>query len=135
MTLDEMTAELEQDLPLKLTQMQTEAANNPVLYGKWSRYRAALQKERIKIAADLKEANKAAMMFNTGRGDDVCMEVFTPTELKSVIPADPEVLRQAKALELVDAKLELCYNAMDAIRQRGFSIKTITELRKMENGD
>lgn len=134
MTLDELKAELEADIPLKLTQLQSEAANNPVLYAKWSRYSSDLAKQRIGLEQSKVSATQDAFLYYTGRGDDVCEFVYSSTELRTVIPAHETVQLATKRLAYIDAMIAFCDDAMESIKQRGFAIKNIIELRKFEAG-
>jgi len=61
--------------------------------------------------------------------------VFTPTELKTVIAGDEEILKTQQQIQNNEIRIELCKNAMDAIKQRGFSIRAIVDLRKLESGE
>lgn len=135
MTLDELKEELTRDLPIKLTALQAEAAENAVLYGKWSRYNVDLKKELIQHQNSRKLEMKKALMYYTGRGDDVCLDVFDKTELRTIIPADDKVIVSNAAVELVEAKLDFCRYAQEAIKQRGFSIRAIIDIRKLEAGE
>lgn len=131
---DELKVELEADLPIKLTALQSEAANNPVLYGKWARYMSEFS--RLKAAAEKKqeEAVAKAFLYYTGKGDDVCLDHFASSELKYIIPAHEDVAKAKKQVDTADALARFCGEACDAIKQRGFAIKNIVDLRKFENG-
>lgn len=135
MTLDELKAELESDLPIKLTELQSESANNPVLYGKYSRLLAGYCKNEVKLTNNHKTILKNKMMYYTGRGDDVCLDVFTPTELKTVLTGDDEIVKSNLMIEQNQLYIDFCRNAMEAIKQRGYSIRAIVDLRKLEAGE
>ena len=135
MTLDDLKDELEKDLPISLTKMQSEAAENAVLYGKWSRYNADLKRELIKLQNGRKTELKKALLYYTGRGDDVCMDVWDKTELRTIIPAHKDVLTANASVELTEAKIDLTRYAQESIKQRGFTIRAIIDLRKLEAGE
>lgn len=135
MRIEELYAELERDLPIKLTHLQSEAVDNPKLHGKWNRYLSEIAKERVRIESELKIAHKTAFMNVSGRGDEVSEFVFSTTEYKHLLPADEEVLKYTKALDVIDIKLNFCKTALDGIKQRGFAIRAAIDIRKMENGD
>ncbi|MGL6228709.1 MAG: recombination mediator protein UvsY [Culicoidibacterales bacterium] len=134
MKLEELQSELEKDLPLKLTALQSEAADNAVLYGKWLRYLSDFKKIMIKNERALKIASRDSLFYHTGRGDDICLDEFSATELRIVIPAKDEVLDADAMVKLTDMKIEFCKGALEAIKQRGFNIKAIVESRKHESG-
>ncbi|ADM79883.1 UvsY recombination repair and single-stranded DNA binding protein [Aeromonas phage phiAS5] len=136
MTLDELKEELKADLPIKLTAVQTEVSENPVLYGKWNRYLADINREIMKHDAERKKTLRDRLMFYTGRSEtDVCLDVFSPTELKTVIAGDGEVIKINAAVEMCQTKADFCRQAMEAIRQRGFSLRAIIDCRKLEAGE
>ncbi|AAQ17905.1 UvsY recombination, repair and single-stranded DNA binding protein [Aeromonas phage Aeh1] len=136
MTLDELKEELKADLPIKLTAVQTEVAENPVLYGKWNRYLADINREITRLDAERKKMLRDRFMFYTGRSEDeVCMDVYSPTELKTVIAGDEEVIKKNAAVELSQAKADFCRQSMEAVRQRGFSLRAIIDCRKLEAGE
>lgn len=134
MKLEELQSELENDLPLKLTALQSEAADNAVLYGKWLRYLSDYKKLIVKYERDLKVASRDSLFYHTGRGDDICLDEFSSTELRIVLPAKDEVLNADAMVKLTDIKIEFCKGALEAIKQRGFNIKAIVESRKHESG-
>lgn len=134
MTLDELKAELEKDLPIKLTEIQSESANNPVLYGKYNRLLADYSKLNIKLSNAHKTIMRDRMMYYTGRGDDVCLDVFSPTELKTIMAGDDATIKSLIELQANELKMNFCRDAMDAIKQRGYSIRTIVDCRKLEAG-
>lgn len=135
MTLDELKKQMELDLPIKLVELQSEAANNPVLYGKWNRILADLSKVNASLSKQKKLIMSERLKYYTGRGDDVCLDVFSATELKTIISGDPEVIDISVNMDINDIKIELCRNAMEAIKQRGFAIRAIVDCRKLEAGE
>lgn len=135
MTLDELKKQMELDLPIKLVELQSEAANNPVLYGKWNRILADLSKVNASLSKQKKLIMSERLKYYTGRGDDVCLDVFSATELKTIISGDPEVIDISVNMDINDIKIELCRNAMEAIKQRGFAIRAVVDCRKLEAGE
>ncbi|MGZ7186039.1 recombination mediator protein UvsY, partial [Streptococcus pyogenes] len=77
------------------TKLQYEAANNPVLYGKWLTKLSAIRKEMLRIEASKKSALKQKLDYYTGRGDgdEFSMDRYEKSEMKTVLSADKEVLR------------------------------------------
>ena len=134
-TLNDLQVELAEDLPIKLTTLQSEAANNPVLYGKWNRYMADIKREFITASNGRKLAMRERLMFYTGRGDDVCMDVYDKTELRVIIPASEPVLKADGLVQLIEAKMEFIKGSMEAIKQRGFAIRASIDIRKLEAGE
>lgn len=135
MTLDELKLEFEKDMPIVLTQLQSEAANTPVLYGKYCRYVSDFNRELTQRKNHQKTILRDRLNYYLGRGDDVCLDVYSSTELRTVLPGDEEVIKANTAVDIVENKIELCRSAMEAIRQRGFSISNVVNLRKLEAGE
>lgn len=137
MKLEELQEELKQDLIIDSTKLQYEAANNPVLYGKWLTKLSAIRKEMLRIEASKKSALKQKLDYYTGRGDgdEFSMDRYEKSEMKTVLSADKEVLRIDTSLQYWGILLEFCRDAMDAIKSRGFSIKHIIDMRRFEAGE
>ncbi|AFN39533.1 recombination, repair and single-stranded DNA binding protein [Aeromonas phage CC2] len=126
-SLESLQAELEKDLIIDRGNIQNSAMDNPVIYGKWIRYKADLSRQRIGIHSSHVVILKDSLMHNTGRGDDICEFDFSATELKTIIPADDNVLLSSKKLDYLDLMIKFCDGAIESIRQRGFSIRAIVD--------
>lgn len=127
MTLEELEQELEKDLPIDRANPQAAAVENPVIYGKWVRYLTTFKKQKIKYDAERHQAMRDALMYLTGRGDDVCMYEYSTTELRTLIPAQDNVIAANKKVEYIDLMIKFCEGAIESIRQRGFSIRAIID--------
>lgn len=136
MKLEDLQNELKTDLQLDSTKLQYEAANNPVLYGKWLNKHSAIRKEMLRIETQKKSALKKKLDYYTGRGDgdEFSMDRYEKSEMKTVLSADSEVLKIDTSLQYWGILLEFCSGAMDAIKSRGFAIKHVIEMRQFEAG-
>ncbi|AIX12176.1 UvsY-like recombination mediator [Citrobacter phage Moon] len=136
MKLEDLQEELKNDLQLDSTKLQYEAANNPVLYGKWLNKHSSIRKEMLRIEAQKKTSLKRKLDYYTGRGDgdDFSMDRYEKSEMKTVLSADQEVLKLDTSLQYWAILLEFCSGAMDAIKSRGFGIKHVIEMRQFEAG-
>lgn len=134
MTLAELKKELEQDLPINLTDIQWESANNPVIYGKWLRYVADFKIQHKRSTNDKAKAKKEQLDYYTGRGDDVCLDHYAPSEMKTVLEASKSVMKADTEAEVLDIMVDFCKGALDAIKHRGYAIKNIIEQRILESG-
>jgi hypothetical protein len=134
MNLNDLKSELEQDLPIDMTQLQSEAAQNPVLYGKWLRYMNDFRMQHKRSSNTKAKAVRDRLMYYTGRGDDICMDQYDKTELRMIIPADDTVLKADTEMEIITIMIDLCKGSMEAIKQRGYAIKAIIEQRQLESG-
>lgn len=134
MTLNDLKKELEEDTRINLTDLQWESANNPVLYGKWLRY---MYDFRVQLRGSLNKkykAQKERLDYYTGRGDEICLDQYAPSEMKTVLTGDHSLIRIETEIEIVSIMMDFCKGALDAIKQRGFSIKAIIEQRQLEAG-
>lgn len=134
MKLDELKVQLDTDLPIKLTDLQWEAANNPVLYGKWLRFLADYRMQHKRLSNQKTKALRDRLDYYTGRGDDICIDQYDKTELRTVLPADDKVMRADTEMEVLSIMIEFCKGALDAIKNRGFAIKHVIEQRQLEAG-
>lgn len=134
MTLAELKLELEKDLPINLTDIQWESANNPVIYGKWVRYMTDLKVQYKREHNKKVKAKKERLDFYNGRGDDICLFEYAPSEMKTVLEADPDVMKADTTAEVLDIMVDFCKGALDAVKHRGYAIKVIVEQRMLEAG-
>lgn len=135
MTLDDMKNELEIDLVINLTSIQAAAADTASIYGKWVRYLADVKRDIIKADNNLKKVTSERFAFYTGRSeDDVCLDHYDKSELKYVLVADKQVMEATTKLELLNIMYDFCKSALDATKQKGYSIKAIVDMRNLEAG-
>lgn len=134
MKLEGLQEELKNDLVIDPTRLEYESANNPVLYGKWLNKYSSIKKEMLALENQKKKSLKDRLDYYTGRGDDVCMDSYERSELKTVLSADQDVLRADTKLQYYGILLDFCSNSMDVIKSRGFAIKNSIEMRKFEAG-
>lgn len=138
MKLETLQEELNSDLPIDGTKLQYEASQNPVLHGKWLLKHSTCRREMLRLDAQKKIALKKRMDYYTGRvepGEEVCMDSYEKSELKTVMAADGDVLGIETKLQYWGILLEFCSNAMDIIKARGFSIKHMLDIRQFEAGN
>ncbi|ASD52099.1 recombination, repair and ssDNA binding protein [Pseudomonas phage PspYZU05] len=135
MTLQELQDELQKDLQIDPTKLEYESSQNPVLYGKWLVKYSSLKKEVIRIDNDRKTSAKERLDFYTGRSEgQVCFDRYERSEMKTVVSADETILKLDTKLQYMAIMLEFCSTGMDAIKQRGFAIKHMIEMRQFEAG-
>ncbi|AIA64854.1 putative recombination, repair and single-stranded DNA binding protein [Cronobacter phage S13] len=135
MTLDDMKAELEEDLKINLTSVQAAASDTASIYGKWVRYLADVKRDIIRADNNLKKVTSDRFNYYTGRSeDDVCLDHYDKSELKFVLAADPKVMEATTKLDLLNIMYDFCKSALDATKQKGYSIKAIVDMRNLESG-
>lgn len=134
MKLEDLQEELKADLPIDSTKLEHESASNPILYGKWLNKYSTIKKEILSLENTKKKSLKERLDYYTGRGEDVCMDVYEKSEMKTVLSADQNILRADTKLQYYGILLDYCSNAMDVVKSRGFAIKNSIEMRKFEAG-
>ena len=134
-TLDQLREESQQDLQIDQLNIQSEAARNPVIYGKWLDYLAQVKYERIRLDNTLKRTQSERMLYYTGKSTGrVSPVIYDKTEIKSVLAADDEVIRAQSALDLCQLKIQVCEETLRAVNGRQFAIKHIIDTRRLEAG-
>ena len=136
--LESFQEELDNDVVIDATKLQYEVQNNVVIYSKWARMHSNCRKEMLKLEAQKKTAMKKRQDYYTGRsepGEEVCMDSYEKSEMKTVLAADTSVLGIETKYQYWGILLEFCSDAMDAIKARGFSLKTMLDIRKFEAGE
>lgn len=134
MKLEDLQKELYADLKIDLTKLQYEASRNPVLYGKWVKIYSDIKKNIIAYELNKKRALKSRLDHYTGRGDEVCMDMYEKSEMKVVLAADEKVLEVDTSLAYWTLLLDFATRAIDGIKGRGFAIKHTLECRQFEQG-
>lgn len=136
--LDSFQNELDSDLKIDSTKLQWEVQNNVLLHSKWLRLYSNCKKEIMALEIKKKTAIKTRLDFYTGRGEpgeEVCMDVYEKSELKTVMAADSSVLKIDTTIQYWALLQDFASSALDAIKARGFNLKTILDVRKFEAGE
>lgn len=135
MTLDELQAMINNDLPIKPSDIESSAIDNMKLYSKYLSYLGSLKMEFRKVLTRYNRVKLDRFKYYTGRDPENVFEfVLSSTEIKQYIQGDAELSKHEANLELTRVKVELIEETIKAIRDRGFTIKNIIELRKLESG-
>lgn len=134
--LEELQAELEEDMKIDAMKLQYESAQIPVIWSKWLRYHSNAKKKLIQLQARKDSSFKDRMMFYTGRSDDeMCPIVFSSsTEVKIAIQGDPMIVDVNKLIQYYELISEFTSKSLDIIKNKGYSIKNMLEIRKLESG-
>lgn len=135
MRLEELQDQLDADLVIDITKLQWEAANNPLVYSKWLRVYSNVKKTIATLEAKRKTSLKQRLDFYTGRSDQVSMETYEKSEMKVVLSADGDILKIDTLIGYYSNLLDFATKALDVVKSRGFSIKNMTDLRKLEAGE
>lgn len=133
--LEELQSELEEDMKIDTTKLQYESSQIPVVWSKWLRYNSNAKKKLIQLQARKETAVKDRMLFYTGRGDQVCETVYSGSgEIKIAISGDPAIVEVNKLIQYFELVAEFTGKALDIVKNKGYSIKNMIEIRKLESG-
>lgn len=134
-SIDILNSELERDLVVDPSKLQFEASNNPILYGKWIRYKALVKAEIMKLDVERKKLMKEKLDYYTCRDEnEICMTIYEKSELKTVYSADKELLSVDTKLDYYGIMYELTKDAIELFKNRGFAIKNMIDIRMLESG-
>lgn len=130
--------ELDNDLKIDGTKLQYEVQHNVLLHSKWLRIYSNCKKEIMALEIQKKTATKKSLDFYTGRsepGEEVCIDVYEKSELKIVMAANSSVLKIDTTIQYWTLLQDFAGSALDAIKARGFNLKTMLDVRKFEAGE
>lgn len=132
--LEKLQEEYNSDIKIDGSSLQTETANNPVLYSKWLKTYSDIKQEILKLELKKTKALKERLDFYTGRGEEACLTVYERSEMKTVLAADNDILKIEAAIAINNNLLDFVSKALDNIKSRGYAIKNMIDLRKFEAG-
>lgn len=132
MTLEEM---IENDLKLDKTQLATEAAENPIRHFKYLRMRKE-KKTQLKLLENrLKRIRSERFLFYIGKHpDEVCDTIYEKSEVKTVLEGDKDILKIEAEIHVLQQQVEMLDEVLKIFINRGFAIKNIIDVRKLEEG-
>lgn len=133
--LEELQDELDEDMKIDPLRLQSEAADIPKIWSKWLRYHSNAKKQLIQLQARKETQYKERMLFYTGRSDQICEVVFDGvSEVKMAINGDPIIVETVKLIQYFEVVAEFTGKALDIVKNKGYSIKNMLEIRKLESG-
>lgn len=134
--LEDLQNELEKDMLIDPLKLQSESADIPKIWAKWLRYHSNAKKKLIQLHAKKEADVKDRMLYYTGRHDkEMCEVVYTgTTEIKIAIAGDPKIVEINKLIQYYDMVVDFTSKALDIVKNKGYSIKNMLEIRKLESG-
>lgn len=131
----ELETQIESDLSIDKTNLEYEAAQNPVLH---FRYIRLLQEAKLKLKIlenRLKLVKSNRFKYYIGKHpDEVCDTVYEKSEVKLVLDGDKDVLKVEAEIFVQNSIVELLEQTCDVFKSRGFAIKHIIDVRRLEAG-
>lgn len=134
MNLQELQNKLDTDLKIDALKLQYEASNAPVLNSQWLRIYSDIKKQIMLYEHKKKLALKDRLDYYTGRGNEICPDMYEKSEMKTVLAADEIVASIDLKLQMYSVMLDFSSRALDMLKQRGFSIKAMIDIRMLESG-
>lgn len=135
MTLEELQQQVNDDLPVRPDNLEGAALDNMKLYSKYLTMLSGLKLEMKRALSHLNEVKTSQFKYYSGKDHENVFEfVLSATEIKQFMAGDAAIIKAEMKLELVRAKVELLEESIKAIRDRGFTIKNVIDLRKLEAG-
>lgn len=135
MTLEELEQQVQDDLPIKPDNLEGAALDNMKLYSKYLTLLSRHKLEMKRAIIALNEVKTSQYQYYSGRDHERVFEfVLSASEIKQFMSGDTAVNKAELKLELVRSKVELIEETLRAIKDRGFTIKNIIDLRKLEAG-
>lgn len=133
--LESLQDELEVDMQIDTLKLQYESSQIPVIWAKWLRYHSNAKKKLVTLQARKDTQFKERLLYYTGRGDEICEVVYSgSTEVKIAIQGDPIIIETNKLIQYFEAIAEFTGKALDIVKNKGYSIKNMLEIRKLESG-
>lgn len=126
---------IEQDLPVDTKDLERSAVKNMDLYAKYMSLHSHFKLELRKALNHFNTVKTDKYRYYSGKDHKKVFEfTLAPAEIKQFLSGDRELQKAESELEITRIKVELVEDALKAIRDRGFTIKNIIELRRMEAG-
>lgn len=134
--LEDLQAELEKDMLIDPLKLQSESADIPKIWSKWLRYHSNAKKKLIQLQAKKEAEVKERLLYYTGRHETEMTDViYTGSgEIKIAINGDPKIVEVNKLIQYFELIAEFTSKALDIVKNKGYSIKNMLEIRKLESG-
>jgi hypothetical protein len=143
MILDELKNEVQRDLKLDDTELDSEALKNPLIHGKYIKQLFDGKLVKSKRLSEMKMLRRDLWLFYSGKASDEEYQKyphFDPNmkilkqDINMWIEADERFQELQLKIDLIDAKIEYINNAIKGVNDRGWAIKNAIEWRRFING-
>ncbi|WWQ13052.1 UvsY-like recombination mediator [Morganella phage vB_Mm5] len=132
--LVQLQEELDEDMKIDATKLQYESSRIPVIWSKWLRYYSTMKRDLLVHVNERDRLMKEKLDYYTGRSDTISNVLYERSEMKMVLAGDPAIINKNSAIEYISILIEFCSKALDIIKNKGYSIKNMIEIRQMESG-
>lgn len=134
MKLEDLQEMYDTDMKIDMSSLQSEMMNNVKIYSKWMKIYSDIKKAIIVHETSKKRVIKERLDYHKGYTDEVCMEIYEKSEMKTVLSADERVIKSEATLQYWLLLLDFATRALDGVKARSFTLKHILECRQYEAG-
>lgn len=127
--------EIEKDLIIDKTDLAHESATNPIKHFKYLRMLKEKKKQLKIIESKMKQTKASRYLFYIGKHPlKNCNTEFEKSQIKPVLEGDTELIKAENEVYKIKNEVEMLEEVLRIFVNRGFAIRNIIDIRKMENG-
>lgn len=135
MNIVSLKEELDKDVIIDVTALSTVCYDIPKITAKWLRYRQDAKSQLLKAESQLRNIRRDRFLYYAGKHpDEVSDMLVEKSEMKVVLEGDEEVRKAQMTFDHCKNTVAFCDDAVKTIRDMGFSVKNMIDLRKLETG-
>ena len=134
MKFEELKESIKEDLKIDLRDLENAAANNSLLYHKYNTILTESKVHFRKLWIKHQETKKRTYRYYTGLEEECPPETLDSTGVKFHMAGDKDMLEDQKIMFMLEEKIKYLESACQNFISRGFNIKNIIDLRKLESG-
>ena len=134
MTLEQLKQQIREDLKINMADLSGAAAENCLLHNKYSNMLIDSKIQYKKEYLEFQKIKKNKYRYYMGYEETCPPEVLDARGVKVHIEGDDEVLAQQKRLFLLEEKINYLETTIASFTARGFNIKNIIEVKRLEAG-
>lgn len=127
--------QIQEDIKIDQTDLEYTASQNPILQFKYLNLLKKSKIELLKLENTVKERKRDRYLYYSGKHPDECSPtLFEKTEIKLMLETDPDILDVETKLRALKTNIELLEGVVSIFNGRGFTIKNMIDMRKLEAG-
>lgn len=134
MTLEQLKQQIREDLKINMADLSGAAAENCLLHNKYSNMLIDSKIQYKKEYLEFQKIKKNKYRYYMGYEETCLPEVLDARGVKVHIEGDDEVLAQQRKLFFLEEKIKYLEDTCSSFVSRGFNIKNIVEIKKIELG-
>lgn len=143
MTFEELQNEIEKDLAMDDTQLDTESLRIPQLHNKYLKYLYSEKLSLKKLRNDLGELSRVKHEYYTGKMDEDALKErgWEPFQLKVLrndidmyLDSDKDIIRLRSRIQLQEERVDYLEAVVKGIANRGWLIRNAIDWKKFLGG-